>query len=338
MKVISRQWSLVGGGGFCGAFCVLLFAFCFAAAAQPQGKPPARIGWLWYGSAPSGTLPSIETVIVDGLRELGYVDSKTIVFEYRFADGHPEKLPELAADLARQKVDVMIGIGGDIAVAAKKATTKIPIVVGTSDDPVRASIISSFAWPGGNITGVTFVMDELAGKRVQLLKEINPKLSRVGVLWNPAHADSEFKEIENVAAAYNVKVRSFKVGRLDEFDGALSDINKESLDALIVVPSRLTSVRLSQIAGFALKSRMPMASGWREFTEAGGLLSYGPDRAHIARRIAYYVDKILKGAKPADLPVETPTKFELVINLKTATALNLTIPQSVLYRADKVIR
>jgi putative ABC transport system substrate-binding protein len=345
MKVVSRQWSVVSaasgllsGVRFCFALGVLLFALCFSAEAQQQSKPPARVGWIWYGSAPTGALPSLETAIVDGLRELGYVEGKTIVFEYRFADGHPERLPALAADLARQKIDVMVGLGGDVAAAAKKATTKIPIVVGTSDDPVRASIISSLARPGGNITGVTFVMDELAGKRVQLLKEINPKLSRVGVLWNPAHADSEFKEIQNVATAYNVKVRSFRVGRLDEFDGALSAINKESLDALIVVPSRLTSLRLSQIAGFALKSRMPMASGWREFTEAGGLLSYGPDRARIARRIAYYVDKILQGAKPADLPVETPTKFELVINLKTAQQIGSTIPQSVLYRADKVIK
>jgi len=321
-----------------GLLCVIHLLLSVAAQAQQQSKSPARVGWLWYGSARAGALPSIETAIVDGLRELGYVEGKTLVFERRFADGHSERLLELAADLARQKIDLMIGIGGDIAAAAKKATAKIPIVVGTSDDPVRASIISSLARPGGNITGVTFVMDELAGKRVQLLKEINPKLSRVSVLWNPAHADSEFKEIQNVATAFNVKVRSFKVERMDDFDNALSAMKKETLDALIVVPSRLTSLRRQQIAGFALKSRMPMASGWREFAEAGGLLSYGPNREQIARRIAYYVDKILKGAKPADLPVETPTKFELVINLKTAQQIGLTIPQSVLYRADKVIK
>jgi putative ABC transport system substrate-binding protein len=308
------------------------------AGAQQPSKSPARVGWLWYGSAPAGTLPSIEMAIVDGLRELGYAEGKTLVFEHRFADGRPEKLPELAADLVRQKVDVIIGIGGDTAIVAKKATETIPIVVGISDDPVRASIISSLARPGGNITGVTFLMDELAGKRVQLLKEINPKLSRVSVLWNPAHTDNELKEIQSVAEAFNVKLRSFKVDRLDDFDNALSAMKKETLDALIVVPSRLTSLRRQQIAGFALKSRIAMASGWREFTEAGGLLSYGPNREQIARRIAYYVDKILKGAKPADLPVETPTKFELVINLKTAKQIDLTIPQSVLYRADKVIR
>jgi putative ABC transport system substrate-binding protein len=320
------------------AVCALLFARYSFAEAQKQSGAPARIGWLWYGSAPTGPQATIETAIIDGLRELGYVEPKTIVFEHRFAQGHPEKLPELASNLARQKIDILIGIGGDIAAAAKRATQTIPIVVGTSDDPVRASLISSLAHPGGNITGVTFVMDELAGKRVQLLKEINPKLSRVSVLWDPMHADSEFREIQNVAAMFNVKVRSFKVERMDQFEGSLSAINKEPFDALIVVPSRLTSLRSREIAAFALKSRVPMASGWREFTEAGGLLSYGPNRAQIARRIAYYVDKILKGAKPADLPVETPRKFEMVINLKTAQQLDLTIPQSVLYRADQVIK
>ncbi len=327
MKRISRWLSVIAA-----------LSGAASTGAQQARKEPARVGWIWYGSEPAGALPSLESAIVDGLRERGYVEGTNLVFEHRFARGQPQKLPELAADLARQKVDVIIGIGGDIAVATKKATKEIPIVVGTSDDPVRASIIASLARPGGNVTGVTFVMDELAGKRVQLLKEINSKLSRVAVLWNPAHADSEFKEIQNVAAAFNVKVRSFKVERMDEFDNSLSSINKQTFDALIVVPSRLTSLRSQQIAAFALKARMPMASGWREFTEAGGLLSYGPNRAQIARRIAYYVDKILKGAKPADLPVETPTQFELVINLKTAQQLGLTIPQSVLYRADNVIK
>ena len=320
------------------ALSITVLAVSLPAKAQPQGKPPARVGWLWYGSAPAGPLPSIETAIVDGLQELGYVNGKTIVFENRFADGHREKLPELAAALAQQKVDVIIGLGGDIATAAKKATRTVPIVVGTSDDPVRASIISSLARPGGNVTGVTFVMDELAGKRIQLLKEIKPKLSSAGVLWNPAHADNELSEIQITAKEFGVKLKLFKVERMDEFDNALSAMKKEKFDALIVVPSRLTSLRRTQLAGFAFKSRIPMASGWREFAEAGGLLSYGPDRLHIARRIAYYVDKILKGAKPADLPVETPTKFELVINLKTAQEISLTIPQSVLYRADAVIR
>ncbi|HEU4770683.1 MAG TPA: ABC transporter substrate-binding protein [Candidatus Udaeobacter sp.] len=338
MKVVRSQWCVASRSDFCFALWLLLFALCSTVGAQSQGKSPARVGWLWYGAATAGPLPSIETAIIEGLRGLGYVDGKTILFEHRFADGHPEKLPELAAALARQKVDVIIGLGGDIAAAAKKATQTIPIVVGTSDDPVRASLISSLARPGGNVTGVTFVMDELAGKRIQLLKEINPKLSSSGVLWNPAHADNELREIQIAAEKFNVKLKLFKVERMGEFDSAISAMKNEKFDALVVVPSRLTSLRRSPLAGFALKSRIPMASGWREFAEGGGLLSYGPDRAHIARRIAHYVDRVLKGAKPADLPVETPSKFELVINLKTAQEIGLTIPQSVLYRADKVIR
>jgi putative tryptophan/tyrosine transport system substrate-binding protein len=323
---------------FCLTLCATLIAVCSTVEAQRQGKPPARAGWIWYGSAPAGPLPSLETAIVDGLQELSYVDGKTIMFEHRFAEGRPERLPELAAALVREKVDVIIVLGGDIAAASKRATRTVPIVMGTSDDPVRASIISSLARPGGNITGVTFVMDELAGKRIQLLKEINPKLSSSGVLWNPAHADDELREIQITAKEFNVQLKLFKLERMDEFNNALSAMKKEKFDALIVIPSRLTSLRRSQLAGFALKSHVPMASGWREFAEAGGLLSYGPNRAAIARRIAHYVDRILKGAKPADLPVETPTKFELVINLKTAQEIGLMIPQSVLYRADAVIR
>jgi putative ABC transport system substrate-binding protein len=323
---------------FCLTLCATLIAVCSTVEAQRQGKPPARVGWIWYGSAPAGPLPSLETAIVDGLQELSYVDGKTIMFEHRFAEGRPERLPELAAALVREKVDVIIVLGGDIAAASKRATRTVPIVMGTSDDPVRASIISSLARPGGNITGVTFVMDELAGKRIQLLKEINPKLSSSGVLWNPAHADDELREIQITAKEFNVQLKLFKLERMDEFNNALSAMKKEKFDALIVIPSRLTSLRRSQLAGFALKSHVPMASGWREFAEAGGLLSYGPNRAAIARRIAHYVDRILKGAKPADLPVETPTKFELVINLKTAQEIGLMIPQSVLYRADAVIR
>jgi putative tryptophan/tyrosine transport system substrate-binding protein len=338
MRVPNSQWAVVSRNDFCFALWILLFALCSTVEAQSQSKSPSRVGWLWYGSATAGPLPSIETAIIESLRELDYVEGRTILFEHRFADGRPEKLPELAAGLVQQNVDVIIGLGGDIAAAAKKVTQTIPIVVGTSDDPVRASLISSLARPGGNITGVTFVMDELAGKRIQLLKEIKPKLSSSGVVWHPAHADNELREIQITAKEFNVQLRLFKVERMDEFDSAISAMKKDKFDALIVVPSRLTSLRRSPLAGFALKSRIPMASGWREFAEAGGLLSYGPDRAHIARRIAYYVDRVLKGAKPADLPVETPSKFELVINLKTAQGIGVTIPQSVLYRADKVIR
>ena len=323
---------------FCVVASLLTLAFFSAAQGQPQSKAVPRIGWIWYGSATAGPLPSIETAIIDGLQELGYVDGKTMVFEHRFADGRPEKVPDLAAALAQQKVDVIIVLGGDIATVVKRAVQTIPIVIGTSDDPVRASIISTLARPGGNVTGVSFIMDEVSGKRIQLLKEINPKLASTGVLWNPAHADNELKEIQIAAKEFATQLKLFRVERMDEFDNALAAMKKEKLDSLVVVPSRLTSLRRTQLAAFSLNSSIPMASGWREFTEAGGLLSYGPNRTLIARRIAYYVDRILKGAKPADLPVETPTKFEFVINLKTAQQIGLTIPQSVLYRADAVIK
>jgi putative ABC transport system substrate-binding protein len=320
------------------ATTVVLLALFFPAQARPQGKSMPRIGWIWYGSATTGPLPSIETAIIDGLKELGYVDRKTMVFEHRFADGHLERVPELANALLQQKVDLISVLGGDIASVVKRTVQTVPIVVGTSDDPVRASIISSLARPGGNVTGVSFLMDEVAGKRIQLLKEINPKLSSTAVVWNPAHADNELKEIQIAAKEFNTQLKLFKVERLDDFDNVFAAMKKEKLDSLVIVPSRLTSIRRTQLAGFALNSSIPMASGWREFAEAGGLLSYGPNRALIARRIAHYVDRILKGAKPAELPVETPTKFEFVINLKTAQQIGLTIPQSVLYRTDAVIK
>jgi len=320
------------------AATVITLALFSLAQAQPRSKSIPRIGWIWYGSATIEPLPSIETAIFDGLKELGYVDGKTMVLEHRFAEGKLERVPELAKSLAQQKVDLIIVVGGDIAALVKRTIQTVPIVVGTSDDPVRASVVSSLARPGGNVTGVTFVMDEVAGKRIQLLKEIKPKMSSTGVVWNPAHADNEFKEIQIAAKEFNTHLKLFRLERLDEFDNALAAMKKEKLDSLVVVPSRLTTLRRTQLANFALNSSIPMACGWREFTEAGGLLSYGPNRTLIARRIAYYVDRILKGAKPADLPVETPQKFELVINLKTAQQIGLTVPQSVLYRADAVIK
>jgi putative ABC transport system substrate-binding protein len=314
-----------------------IFAIVAFAEAQQAKKVP-RIGWIWYGTVPSGSFPSVETAIIDGLRELGYVDGKTINIEYRAAEGHPVKIAELANDLVRQNVDLILGIGGDIAVIVSKATLTIPIVVGISDDPVRSSLIASLARPGGNLTGVTFIMDQLAGKRVELLKEINPKLTRLAVLWNPAHVDGELKEIETVSHALGIKLTSHKAQRREDVDETFAAVAKENPQALIVVPSRLMSLVREPIANFANKLRVPMVSGWREFTEAGGLASYGPNRVETARRIAYFIDRILKGTKPADLPVEQPTKFELVINLKTAKQLGLTIPPNVLVRADKVIK
>ena len=301
-------------------------------------KPAPRIGWLWFGAPTPGQLSSLESAIIDGLRELNYVENKNFTFEHRFAAGRPDKLPNLASDLARQNVDLIIVLGGDLAAVAKKTTQTIPIVFGSSDDPVRSGLVADLARPAGNLTGVTFLSDELAGKRVELLKEINPKLSRIAVLWNPSHVDNEIKEIESVAQGLGIKLFSHKTQRPEDFDEAFAVLGKENNQALLVVPSRLTSVRREPIANFAKKNRLPMVSGWREFAEAGGLASYGPNRDQAARRIAYYIDRILKGTKPGDLPVELPTRFELVINLKTAKQIGLTIPPNVLARADRVIR
>ena len=307
-------------------------------ALSQQQKSAHVIGWLWYGSAPAGALPSIESSIIDGLRDLGYVEGKNLKLEYRFAKGRSEHLYGLASDLVRHRVDVIIALGGDLTAAAKKATPSIPVVMGVSEDPVSASLIASLARPGENVTGVSFISDELAGKRIELLKEINPKLSRVTVLWNPLHFDNELREIQNVARALDLKIHAIGVQRLDEWDNALAGLAKEPPQGVVVVPSRLTSIARSQIAATAIKLRIPVVSGWREFAEAGATASYGPDRTVMGRRMAHYIDRILKGAKPADLPVERPTKFEFVINLQTANQIGVTIPQRVLARADRVIR
>ena len=301
-------------------------------------KPTPRIGWLWFGPATAGQLSGLESAFINGLRELNYLENRNFTFEHRFAAGHPERVSDLAKDLVRQNVDLIIALGGDLAAVAKKTTKNIPIVFGSSDDPVRSGLVADLARPGGNITGVTFLSDELAGKRVELLKEINPKLSRIAVLWNPGHVDNEFKEIQSVAQGLGIKFSSHKAQRPEDFDEAFAAIGKANSHALLVVPSRLTAVRREPIANFAKKNRLPMISGWREFAEAGGLASYGPNRDEAARRLAYYVDRILKGTKPGELPVELPTKFELVINLHTAYDIGLTIPPNVLARADKVIR
>jgi putative ABC transport system substrate-binding protein len=315
----------------------MLAALCRPVEAQ-QPKTMARIGWVWFGPATAGQLPSLESAFIDGLRELNYLENRNFTFEHRFAAGHPERLPDLVKDLVRENVDLIITLGGDLAAIAKQTTKTIPIVFGVSEDPVRSGLVADLARPGGNLTGVSFLSDELAGKRVELLKEINPKLSRIAVLWNPSHVDNEFKEIQSVAQRLGQKLSSYKAQRPQDFEEAFAAIAKENNQALLVVPSRLTSVRREPIANFAKKNRLPMISGWREFTEAGGLASYGPNRDQAARRLAYYVDRILKGARPSELPVELPTKFELVINLHTAYDVGVTIPPNVLARADKVIK
>ena len=302
------------------------------ARAQQAAKAP-RIGFLLLNS------PQTEPIapLLQGLQALGYEDGKTIVIEYRFAEGKPERLPDLAAELVQLKPNVIFAYGGDVAPHAKKATGSIPIVVMVSDDPVQSGLVASLGRPGANVTGITLVYDELAGKVLELLREAAPGMSRIAVLWNPNHADPEFRETQRAAAAEGVRLQSLEVRQPSDFEGVFNAAIAERAEGLILVSSRLLFQRRPQIAEFLAKNRLIAAGGWGNWTKDGLLLSYGPKTTELMPRIAVYVDKILKGARPADLPIERPTRFELVINLKTAKALGLTIPPTLLARADEVI-
>jgi ABC-type uncharacterized transport system substrate-binding protein len=274
-----------------------------------------------------------------GLREFGYIEGRTLTVESRWADGRTERLPGLAAELVGLKPDLIVTAGAPAALAAKQATTTIPIVIMGVGDPVPLRLVASLARPGGNITGLTNVTIELAGKRVGLLKEMVPKVSRVAILWDEANPTAEFnvKETEAATASVGLTLRAFAVRGPNEFSSAFSAMIKEHVGALIVGPSPMFLGERQRLVDLAATNRLPTVFTLGEYTQAGGLMAYGPHLPDLYRRAASFVDKILKGAKPADLPVEQPTKFELVINLKTAKALGLTIPPSVLARADEVI-
>jgi putative ABC transport system substrate-binding protein len=318
----------------------MLFALCVPAQAQQPTKV-ARIGYLSV-SDPAGE--SIRSGPVRlALRELGYVEGQNIAFEYRYAEGKPDRLSELAAELARLKVDIILAAGGLPGIqAAKNASKTIPIIIaGLGIDPVEGGFVDSLARPGGNITGITNLTRELSGKRLELLKEAVPKIARVAVLYDPASPFDAFdvKEIlPNAARALKLTIQPREVRAVNDFDRVFAALNKERPNALYPATSPLIFSNGKRIVSFALKSRLPAVYLRKEDVEAGGLMYYGADLADIYRRVASYVDRILKGAKPADLPVERPTKFELMINLKTAKQIGLTVPQSVLYRADKVIK
>jgi putative ABC transport system substrate-binding protein len=301
--------------------------------AQRSAKLP-RLGVLLY-STPRGD-PNNEA-FHRGLSDLGYVDGQNVVLEYRFAEGRPERLPELAADLVRLNPDIIFAFGGDVAPDARKVTQKIPIVFAVSTDPVQSGLVASLSRPGGNATGVTFLLDELAAKRLVLLKEAAPHVSRVAVLFNPDHADNELREVERAAAVLKVKLHLAEVRRPGDLEGAFDVALRAAVDGLYVVSSRQTVANIARITDFATRNRLPLAGGWGAWAQAGGLISYGPNVGEMVRQSVVYVDKILKGASPAELPVQQPTRFELVINLKTAKALGLAIPESFLVRADKVI-
>jgi putative ABC transport system substrate-binding protein len=318
--------------------CAMLLALCYSASAQQPKKVP-RIGYL-SNSDPASESTRSEAVRL-ALRELGYIEGQNIATEYRYTEGKQDRLPELAAELVRLKVDIIV-VGGPSVQAAKNATKTIPIVMwGTGIDPVMAGLVESLARPGGNVTGLTNLTGELGGKRLELFKEAVPNLARVAVLYDPATPGGvcELKEVLPVAArALRLTVRSWEVRDANGFEKVFAALNKERPDGLYVTGGPLMNANEKRTIGFALKSRLPSVYGRREAVDAGGLMSYAADLADSYRRVAYYVDRILKGAKPADLPVEQPTKFELVINLKTAKQIGLTIPQSMLYRADRVIK
>jgi putative ABC transport system substrate-binding protein len=274
------------------------------------------------------------------LRELGYTEGKTFVLEVRYSEGRVERLPELARELVGLKVDVIV-TGNDAATAAvKRETQTIPIVMGNSIDPVGTGFVVNLARPGGNVTGLSNVSSELSGKRLELLREVVPGLSRVALLWNPdlRGAVIDYKQTEGAAHSLRLELQSVEVSRAEDLDRAFSAVTNQRAQAFILPPNPVTLQSRGQIASFAQRNRLPSIYGQKEYVDAGGLMSYGPNTFDMLHHAAIYVDKILKGAKPADLPVEQPTKFELVISLKTAKALGLTIPPSMLQRADEVIR
>lgn len=311
------------------------------ADAQQPAKVP-RIGILLAGSPPTppARLPPLEAFL-QGLRDLGYVEGRNIAIEYRWAEGKLDPLSDLAAELVRLKVEVIVTSSTPAVQAAKKATSTIPIVMAAVGDPVVTGLVASLARPGGNITGLTLLAPELAGKRLELLKETLPTLSRVAVLWNSASTAMvhTFRETRVAAEASGVKLQSLEVrGDPIDFERAFSAITKEWPQGLFVTLDPFTSRYRVRIVELAAQHRLPTIYELKEFVEVGGLMSYGPSSRDMWRRAATYVDKILKGAKPGDLPVEQPTMFEFIINMKTARALGLTIPQSVLIRADEVIQ
>lgn len=317
--------------------CAMLLVHCVSAQAQ-QPDRMRKIGWL--GVRPISDPGGGYEILRQELRKLGYVEGKNITFEYQSADNHSDRLPALAGELVRLKVDVIVAPAGNEAVAAKKATRTIPIVFASGGDPVATKLVDSLARPGGNVTGYTGISAVLAGKRLELLKETAPKISRVALLWNRRDVTSlqTWGESQQPARALGLELHSMEVDSPDKFTGVFKKAIRARIAALVVTGSPLFNSHLKEIADLAIKNRLPAMGTREDFADGGGLMSYGPDRADAYRHAAVYVDKILKGAKPADLPVEQPTEFELVINYKTANALGLTIPALVAMRAQRVIK
>jgi putative ABC transport system substrate-binding protein len=323
---------------FISGITLSLLAAPLATEAQQTGKV-ARIGWLAQGSPSTDASTDSRGAFRQGMRELGYIEGQNMAIEERWAEGRAERLPNFAAELVSLKVDVIVAGGTLAPLAAMRATQTIPIVLGAAGAPVETGLVSSLAKPGRNVTGLSNHSADLTGKRLQLLKEIVPAITRVAVLWNAANPVAEvvFRETEAAAHMLALRVQSLEVRGPDDFEKALPAALSGGAGALFLIDDPLVFTARLRIANFATMNRLPMTAFYKPFSEAGGLMSFGANLADLFRRAAIYVDKILKGAKPGDLPVEQPTKYELVINLKTAKALGLTIPPTLLQRADQVI-
>jgi putative ABC transport system substrate-binding protein len=320
---------------------VVVFTTLLLSPSHPahSQKPPTvrKIGFLGWTAI--GQIRSSYEIFQQSLRELGYADGHNIAVEYRTAEGGP-RLLEIANELVREKVDVIVAAGGPAARSAKDAAKMIPIVFITSGDPVESEYVDSLARPGRNMTGLTWLSFELVGKRLELLKEAVPRVSRVAILSNPQHPGEqrELRETQNAARAMGMTLEYHQTRTSAELDAAYEVISKQNVNGLLVFPEGVTLANRSGIVDFAAKHRLPSMHGWKEYVEAGGLMSYGPNRDESYKRIAVYVDKILKGAKPSELPVELPKRFEFFINLKAAKQIGLTIPNRVMERANQVIK
>jgi len=321
-------------------FCLLITVLLITGlAGAQQPKKIARIGYL-FASTPAATALNIEA-FRQGMRELGHVEGKTFVLELRYGEGRAERFPEIARELVGLKLDMIVAATDVVIAAVKRETQTIPIIMASSNDPVATGLVASLARPGGNVTGLSIISPELSGKRLELAGEVVTGLSRVAFLWNPDVRGGvlDYNQTDAAARSLGLQLQSVEVSRSEDLDRALSAITKERAQALIVPPSNPVAFgNRDRIASFAQKNKLPSVYAQREYVDAGGLMSYGPSIPDMHRRAATYVDKILKGTKPADLPVEQPRKFELVINLKTAKQIGLTIPQSILFRADKMIK
>jgi len=308
-----------------------------AAAQRPEKGP--RVGYLSPGSSSDPARLRRFEAFRDGLPELGYVEGRNIAIESRWADGKYERYPTLLADLVRLKVQVIVAVGGSATQAAQQATRTIPIVMSVVIDPLGSGFVSNLARPGGNVTGLSIMAPDLIGKQFEVLKQAVPEIFRVALLWNPANPGSapQLREAEAAARALGVRLHALQARDPQEIESAFSTMKKERAGAVVVLGDAILLNQRKQIAELAARAHLPSVSGAREYAEAGGLIVYSADFLDLERRAATYVDRILKGAKPGDLPIEQPTKFELIINLKTAKALGLTIPQTLLQRADQII-